>query len=297
MTEQRSGLGKHGGVVTVNCAICAKPVTRDRNYIAKIKQAATCSFTCCYEARRIGLIRSMKPSPRGPDNPLWEGVKHRWYGINWREQRDAARLRDGYSCQHCGILESSNKRKLEVHHITRLLDFETPEEANVLTNLVTLCTSCHRKADAVLYYARRAAAGLQPVVQERVVKYSNFDEVVCLLARSWLVASTSTDVEGAHGRTIASAISRPGLHRNMNDRYQANTLHRANTEIEEDCWRFTIADQAKPDTRSFEALVQTGDNKRISSAQRVAYLDWQDVEGKIANRKWHARVALDGAGS
>jgi predicted HNH restriction endonuclease len=30
-----------------------------------------------------------------------------------------------------------------VHHITPIRDFDTPEEANTLDNLITLCEPCH----------------------------------------------------------------------------------------------------------------------------------------------------------
>jgi 5-methylcytosine-specific restriction endonuclease McrA len=49
-------------------------------------------------------------------------------------------LRDRFTCQECGI----KGIRLHVHHkIPFLVSFD-----NSLSNLVTLCPSCHRKVDA-----------------------------------------------------------------------------------------------------------------------------------------------------
>ncbi len=161
MSMQRRGYNKRGGIVTVNCAICEREISRDRYDIERVKLAVTCSLACCYEARRRRLIAPTKPMVSGPENPLWEGKIYRKYGSNWHVQRDAAKHRDGYACKHCGTSEHAHGRALEVHHIVRLLDFDSTEAANVLTNLITLCTKCHRKADSELYRARKAAQGYQ----------------------------------------------------------------------------------------------------------------------------------------
>jgi DEAD/DEAH box helicase domain-containing protein len=82
------------------------------------------------------------------------------YGPNWRAQRDAARSRDGYRCQYCGMSEI-NGQQHDVHHRIPfrafvaaptlrggLLPDEAWQVANVLENLVTLCPACHRRAEA-----------------------------------------------------------------------------------------------------------------------------------------------------
>jgi 5-methylcytosine-specific restriction endonuclease McrA len=55
----------------------------------------------------------------------------------YRRQRDAAKRRDGYRCQVCGATEN-----LEAHHIVPLEHGGNPL---ALDNLVTLCSSCHRR--------------------------------------------------------------------------------------------------------------------------------------------------------
>jgi len=68
------------------------------------------------------------------------------YGPNWPTQRNRARARDGYRCQVCGTPEQG--RQHDVHHKTPFRTFDSYEQANQLANLITLCRSCHRRAEA-----------------------------------------------------------------------------------------------------------------------------------------------------
>ncbi len=82
------------------------------------------------------------------------------YGANWPVQRDAARARDGYRCQGCGAAEGPG-RQHDMHHRIPFRAFLADprlrgglaqefawQAANVVANLVTLCTACHRRAEA-----------------------------------------------------------------------------------------------------------------------------------------------------
>ncbi len=93
------------------------------------------------------------------------------YGPEWPAQRDAARARDGYRCQWCGAAEQPG-RQHDVHHKIPLRAFVAdprlrqglPPElawqaANRLDNLVTLCPSCHRRAEMAV----RLRSGLSGV--------------------------------------------------------------------------------------------------------------------------------------
>jgi len=70
------------------------------------------------------------------------------YGPNWLVQRERARSRDNYQCRVCGAIES--ERSHDVHHISPFRTYQTYELANQLDNLITLCSSCHRKAEAAV---------------------------------------------------------------------------------------------------------------------------------------------------
>jgi DEAD/DEAH box helicase domain-containing protein len=87
------------------------------------------------------------------------------HGPNWRAQRDAARVRDGYRCRRCGAPER-NGRQHDVHHATPFHAFgyvpgrnDLYKLANRLENLITLCPSCHRRAERARG-ARGALSGL-----------------------------------------------------------------------------------------------------------------------------------------
>jgi len=92
---------------------------------------------------------------------LWIGDR-RQYGPNWVQQRDLARARDGFRCQHCGAPERQG-RQHDVHHLQPFREFgyvpggnEAYLQANRLENLVTLCPTCHRLAET----GQRVRSGL-----------------------------------------------------------------------------------------------------------------------------------------
>ena len=62
-----------------------------------------------------------------------------------RRIRLAVRTRDGFRCQVCGAAEGG--REHDVHHKIPFKAFTSAIEANRLDNLITLCSSCHRKAE------------------------------------------------------------------------------------------------------------------------------------------------------
>lgn len=73
------------------------------------------------------------------------------YGDNWNKIRMEVYTRDGFCCQKCGISMSETKSPHHVHHIVPFLDtFD-----NSLSNLITLCPSCHRIEEARLIKLRR----------------------------------------------------------------------------------------------------------------------------------------------
>lgn len=86
--------------------------------------------------------------PSGPDHYAWkENPDSIDYGNNWSTQRKAARDRDDDTCQICG--KETNGRHLDVHHIRPIKSFDSPEDANTLDNLITLCRKCHREWEGI----------------------------------------------------------------------------------------------------------------------------------------------------
>jgi hypothetical protein len=91
--------------------------------------------------------------PSGEQHPNWNGsCRNKWYGINWREQREKTIKRDNYSCQKCGKEDnfSYNSETPDVHHINPVRNYNIKqdyEEMNDLNNLISLCRSCHNKVE------------------------------------------------------------------------------------------------------------------------------------------------------
>jgi DEAD/DEAH box helicase domain-containing protein len=105
---------------------------------------------------------------------LWqEGILARPndYGPNWRQQRRKALEREGYRCRTCGAAGGPDGFSLHVHHIRPFRDYnyipgvnENYLQANQVDNLVALCPSCHRRAEAG-QQTRSALGGLAYVLQ------------------------------------------------------------------------------------------------------------------------------------
>lgn len=108
--------------------------------------------------QRVGswpkAVRKAGFEPRAPGgqpgemNSNWKGGYEPYYGKNWYKQRRAARERDGYECVVCGMPDEEHESKfgwrLEVHHIVPVREFDEPEDANRLENLITLCRPHHQ---------------------------------------------------------------------------------------------------------------------------------------------------------
>ncbi len=85
------------------------------------------------------------------------------YGPSWSQAREAARVRDGFICRQCGAPEKAG-RAHDVHHLKPFRSFGyIPGEnrndlmANELDNLITLCPSCHQRAESAR--GKRSALG------------------------------------------------------------------------------------------------------------------------------------------
>jgi len=124
------GIAKERGLhvrkkVTFTCEHCGKPFTR---FARQDRAYHFCSRQCFGDGHR------------GKRHHCWQGGADRYYGPNWDIQRDRALQRDKNICRMCGLL----KDRMSVHHIVSRFEFGQNWEAmNALSNLVTLCPSCH----------------------------------------------------------------------------------------------------------------------------------------------------------
>jgi len=87
---------------------------------------------------------------KGDKSPMWQGgitplSQMRIQSIEWRETRKAVYQRDNWTCQHC-CKKCSAKGDIQCHHI---IPYRISKNDDI-SNLVTLCRSCHRKADVKL---------------------------------------------------------------------------------------------------------------------------------------------------
>lgn len=110
-----------------------------------------CSLECA--TSYTSVLRTGRPihKLRGENNPRKVAVTHN-RGVEWRERADKVRERDQHKCTKCGIGEKEHRIKyaghnLDVHHITPKSHTKAGDDSERFENLVTLCKSCHTKAD------------------------------------------------------------------------------------------------------------------------------------------------------
>lgn len=119
------------------CEACDLPFQVRPNSTRKF-----CSLSCAYSKLS------------GENSPHYRGGSIGGYrGPNWTTQRKLAYERDGRKCQHCGVIKNKNGRKCSVHHIVKYRFYKELYgrygylPANDLLNLITLCDTCHAKAE------------------------------------------------------------------------------------------------------------------------------------------------------
>lgn len=90
-------------------------------------------------------------APSGEDSIWWRGgISERyWPGDDWWGQKHKALRRDQYRCQSCGATHRDIGRNPDVHHIKPIRMTDDGENPNELSNLITLCRSCHKRAEGM----------------------------------------------------------------------------------------------------------------------------------------------------
>lgn len=126
------------GSTTLHCEHCGKEFKRKN---AEVKEHNFCCRAC------MGKWQS--DNMTGPNSNSWRGGYKDYYGPEWEAQRNKAYKRDCGICQCCRLHESDFGRALEVHHIKPFRLHTSSQQANQLSNLITLCPDCHRHADVI----------------------------------------------------------------------------------------------------------------------------------------------------
>ncbi|MFC6990357.1 HNH endonuclease [Haladaptatus sp. GCM10025707] len=126
---------------TVACDVCGELVER---YPSNIGETVLCSEECRHQW--------LSDAFRGEGHPNWNGGSIGNYGTGWNRVRKQALKRDGYECKHCGTDTDDLGRNPDVHHIVPVRWFVESEkhsrtDAHTLQNVISLCPSCHRKAE------------------------------------------------------------------------------------------------------------------------------------------------------
>lgn len=132
-----------GGKDEYHCQNCNKTVLK---YEQNVKDSN--NIFCSYECHGQWISENKN----GKDHWHYRGSEPVQYGQKWQRIRVEAIQRDNEQCQDCGLTrdEHYNKydRDLEVHHLTPIRTFDDTEQANQLSNLITVCKSCHIKREA-----------------------------------------------------------------------------------------------------------------------------------------------------
>nr|WP_275738267.1 HNH endonuclease [Halorhabdus sp. SVX81] len=132
----------NGGKVTVSCDVCGTTVER---YPSEMDGEVTlCSPACHHEW--------LSDAFSGDGHPNWRGGDTGNYGQGWNAVRREALERDEFECIHCGIDSDSLGRNPDVHHIIPVRAFVNSDgyektDAHTIDNVVSLCPSCHRRAE------------------------------------------------------------------------------------------------------------------------------------------------------
>lgn len=131
-----------GGKTVIECVVCGETVER---YPSNINGEVTlCSRDCQHEW--------LSAEFEGEGHPNWQGGPSTDYGSGWNRVRAQALERDGYECRLCGKGADAIGRNPDVHHIVPVRWFREREgvaesAAHSLDNVVSLCVTCHRRAD------------------------------------------------------------------------------------------------------------------------------------------------------
>jgi uncharacterized C2H2 Zn-finger protein len=138
-SHHKQAHGESVAGVEVKCAYCGNPTTK---IPARIR---ACDRDFC----GVRCRAAWQAQQTGADTNNWRGGFDHGYGYAWGHQREKALERDGRQCVVCGRGKEDIGREPDVHHIVRKGDFDDPETAHELDNLVMLCREHHHEWEGI----------------------------------------------------------------------------------------------------------------------------------------------------
>lgn len=117
------------------CSHCGRPVDVPAWLANEGLKLHFCDDRCRSQWKRPG------------DEHVSLGGREQFRGGNWGTQAARARARDGYRCTQCDVSEELLGRQLDVHHVVPFRLFPSADRANRLSNLTSLCPSCHKSRE------------------------------------------------------------------------------------------------------------------------------------------------------
>lgn len=131
-----------GGKQEFSCTVCDGTVER---YPSEFGGDVT---VCSEDCRRTWLSESFS----GDGHPNWKGGGNEPYGTGWSAIRRRSLERDDFACLICAKTKAEIGRNPDVHHIIPVRAFiesdrHQKSDAHTLDNVISLCVTCHRKAD------------------------------------------------------------------------------------------------------------------------------------------------------
>lgn len=138
-TQPPKGIRKPEIHITLTCKVCGKPYQTTTHQVRE-RGSSCCSREC------VAILQSQLKRKEG--NPNYRGGTIIYRGANWGTQSRKALKRDGHKCQICGKKVGRHKADYGIHHIKPFRQFgDDYLTANQLSNLITLCRSCHARVE------------------------------------------------------------------------------------------------------------------------------------------------------
>ncbi|GGL61787.1 HNH endonuclease [Halocalculus aciditolerans] len=144
------------GVYCPDCVAAADEFLGTPSY--EINEAPRITRECDYCEAELVVLQSERDRGQGRfcscdclyswmSEELGPGVDPNVYSGRWREARRKTLERDDHACQNCGSARDELGQEPDVHHLTPVREFDDPQDSHVLSNLVSLCRSCHMKVE------------------------------------------------------------------------------------------------------------------------------------------------------